>query len=489
MRAVRIGLASALVGCAPEEEQLELPIDVCGQDEPVQILALEDEQVIHPGDGGARYGERWLFGVRTFEIPLTKVNTALGDPTWRPYRQIDATITATGDCGEDPRVVAEGLDVIASRVEDDEPWLACSSLTPGLHWFDPDGAWSPQLVSDHLQCGGYLVIDQSVVFYGGDGELARARLENGEVVVDVLLDGIEYGEYLPPYREVPPDELVAVRNDDTVVAVDLRTGEIRMLTEGIASTFSISPNRRWLVWYEALDEGLQTRIWLRDLQEGGDTQIGRDDWAWIGVDIGDSFMVVRGEAMWVPASTHVLALPSRREEWIDDWIAVRDERDGLLTLDVGDDQLMRFDPETGDRQLIELEYDELLDGAFWSRWSEPHASLALPEAMLPWDIVRATFDAPAPELVRERVFSSVDLGDDRWIVGSERDENELVDLEYLDGDTLEHRPFATDVVPGSIDSRSDSSIAAPWRTDELIYQVHTRASDRTGVWRVRFGAP
>ena len=50
MRAVRIGLASALVGCAPEEEELDLPIDVCGQDEPVQILALEDELgTLEPG--------------------------------------------------------------------------------------------------------------------------------------------------------------------------------------------------------------------------------------------------------------------------------------------------------------------------------------------------------------------------------------------------------------------------------------------------------
>src|SRR5687767_3998636 len=140
MRAVRIGLASALVGCAPEEEELDLPIDVCGQDEPVQILALEDEQVIGQR-GTARVGDRWLFGVRTFEIPLTAVDTALGGAEGRPYRQLESEIVSVGECGEDRRVVATGVDTIFPATNEDEPWLGCVADTGDLYWFDPDGAW------------------------------------------------------------------------------------------------------------------------------------------------------------------------------------------------------------------------------------------------------------------------------------------------------------------------------------------------------------
>ncbi len=485
MRAACIGLVSMLVACAPDdEEEMDLPIDVCGQDEPVQILALQDDQVIGPATGVARAGDRWLFGVRTFEIPLTRVDNALREPEWRPYAQTDAAIVATGDCGEDRRVVAEGLDTIATRFREDEPWLGCSKLVPGLFWFDPEGAFPPRLVSDELDCDSYLVVDQSVVFYAGEGRLARARLVDDDVVIDALLDGIDFGEYLPPLREDPPNNLVAVLEDDTVVAVDLRSGNVTLLAEGIGSSFSISPDRRWLVWYEPLDGGLRTRVWLRDLHEGGDTLISDDDWEWIGVDIHDSFLVARGEALFVPASTRVVALPSLRSESLDGWFDVLDSRDGHVMLDLRDGRLMRLDPETGARHVRAIEYDELVDGDFWS--VNPHETLELPEALLPWDIVRATFDSPTPETFRERVFSTVDLGDDHWVAGSERDENELVELVYLDGSTLEYRSFAEDVVPGMMDARSDSSVTGPWRTDEMIYQVHTRASDRTGVWRVRF---
>jgi hypothetical protein len=486
MRASSIALGFVLAACAPEEEEAELAIDVCGQDEPVQILALEDTQVIGRGNGVARFGERWLFGVKTFEIPLTKVSGALGHPDNRPYEQIDAAIVVTGDCGEDPRVVAEGLDTIAKRIRDDEPWLGCNSLGSSLYWFDPDGAHPPLLVAEGLGCDGYLVVDQSVVYYAGDGVLARARLANGQITVDTLLDGIRFGEYLIPLRAAPPDALVAAREDDTVVAVDLRTAEVTTLTEGIESSFSISPNRRWLVWYEKVGEGLPYRMWLRDLEDGVDIEVGRDDWDWTGVDIGDTYAVIRGEAQFVPASTQVLALPSLREEWLEAWLHVDGHDDDRVVLDLRDGTYMRLDPESGDRTLLTPEFDEIVDGEFWSLTIEPYAMLDLPQALLPWDVIRATFDAPEPEIVRARVFSSVDLGGDRWIAGSEKDEHGLVRLEYIDGDTLEHHPFAEDVVPGSFDARNDSSITGPWRTDEMIYQVHTRASERTGVWRVRF---
>jgi hypothetical protein len=489
MRAVRIGLASALVGCAPAEDELDLPIEVCGQDEPVQILALEDEQVIDPAGGAARYGDRWLFGVKTFEIPLTKVDNALSGSAHLPYRQMDAAIVATGECGEDPRVVAEGLDVIAPRRRDTDPWLGCKSQTWGTYWFDPDGAWSPRLVDAGLFCLQYLIVDQTVIFYGGNGELARARLEADEVVIEVLLGGIRSGESVTEFEEDPPDDLVFVREDDTVVAVDLRTGDVTTLAEGIPNSFSISPNRRWLVWFEEIDEGLHLRSWLRDLTTGVDTSIGHDEWESIEVELEDSFLLVRGHARWTSLSTQRIALPSQEAEWLDGRVFAADGYDGRILLQSVDSEEWVLDTESGERRPFDVDYDEYADGVLWSRHAAPYADIGLPEAFLPWDVVGMPLDTLEPEITRERVFSSVDLAGDRWVVGSDPDENELVELHYLEGATLEHRAFASDVVPGALDVRSDASVAAPWRTDDMIYQVHTRASDRTGVWRVRFGAP
>lgn len=64
----------------------------------------------------------------------------------------------------------------------------------------------------------------------------------------------------------------------------------------------------------------------------------------------------------------------------------------------------------------------------------------------------------------------------------------LADLMLVDGESLEIRRVDRNVVPvlSPYDPRTDLEFRKPWRTDDVTYQVHERASDRGGMWRALF---
>jgi hypothetical protein len=494
-----IGLVSTLVACAPDDEEIDLPIEVCGQDEPVQILALEDEQVIGER-ASARFEDRWLFGVRTFDIPLTRVNTALQGAEGRPYRQTGAEIVSVGECGEDRRVVASGADTIFPATSESEPWLACTADTGELYWFDPAGAWEPRFIGRSERCGQHLVRGSTIFVLLADGALLRARLQNADFVAESLVSDVVQAPDLLDHRIAGvalPDDVFVLRSDRSLARVALRTGAVQLELEG-ADGFDVSDDRRWLTWGVHDRDGNPLSAWLRDRESGEDILLGAPTWRGVTAYLRGGFAVVSGFSDGALPEMQVLEISTSRSVWltgnyvvwgvVEDVVVIADLTDfnGSIPFDVE-----RIDFESLERtKLTESSGTVVVEhGAVWQRDSTRYEGSELPDALTPFDVVRFPVDTLERDVVRARVFSSFELSDDRWIVSDSLDEDLLADLRFLDGASLRHRAFAEDVILNNdFDLRREASQGPPPIIDELTYQVHARSSDRTGVWRVRFGA-
>jgi hypothetical protein len=503
MRLASIGLVATLVACAPDEDEIDLPIEVCGQDEPVQILALEDEQVIGQG-ASARFEDRWLFGVRTYEIPLTRVDTALQGAEGRPYRQTGAEIVSVGECGEDRRVVASGADTIYPATSESEPWLACAADTGELYWFDPAGAWEPRFLGRSERCGQHLVRGSTIFVLLADGALVRVRLDADDFVAEALVSDVVVAPAFFDHRvagTVLPDDVFVVLSDRTVARVALRTGAVQLELEG-ADSVNVSDDRRWLTWGVRDPDDNPVAAWLRDRESGEDFLLGAPSWRGVVAYLRDGYAIAKGTSDGDAPQTQVVESSTLRSLWltgspivweiVDGTVVVTDVTeilDGLPT-DLTSLEAELIDFESGERTKAGVTGLDVtvVDGAMWQIDSTRYADSDLPAAFTPFDVLRIPLDTLDREVARARVFSELELSGDRWIVSSALDEDLLAELRFLDGTSLRHRVFAEDVITFGerFDLRREAEEGPPPITDELVYQVHTRASERTGVWRVRF---
>jgi hypothetical protein len=497
MRSASIGLVATFVACAPDEDEIDLPIDVCGQDEPVQILALEDEQVI--GERGtARFEERWLFGVRTFEIPLTSVSTALMGGEDRPYRQTRAEIVTVGECGDDRRVVAAGADTIYPATSEGEPWLACAAETGDLYWFDPEGAWEPRFVGRAARCGQHLVRGATIFVLLAEGALVRARLDTENFVAEALVSDVVDAPDLFDHRitGVPlPDDVFVLRSNRGLARVALRTGAVQLELEG-ADGFDVSDDRRWLTWSVNDRDGNPLSAWLRDRESGEDILLGAPTWRGVSAYLRGGFAIASGISDGDLPEMQIFEISTSRSVWLKgSWVVWGVVENAVVTADVTDFngstpfEVERIDFGSGDRTKVTDSSGTVVveDRAVWQRDATQYERSDLPDALTPFDVVRISIDTLEREIVRARVFSSFELSDDRWIAAGALNENFLTELRFLDGASLRHRAFAEDVVlDKDTDIRREAKHGPPPIIDELTYQVHARASDRTGVWRVRF---
>ncbi len=497
-----------LVACAPDEEEMDLPIDVCGQDEPVQILALEDDQAIGR-QGTARFEERWLFGVRTFEIPLTRVDTALMGAEWRPYRQTRAEIESVGECGEDRRVVAAGSDTIFPATSADEPWLACAADTGDLYWFDPAGEWEPRFVGRSERCGRHLVRGATIFVLLADGALVRVRLDDAGLEAEALVSDVVEAPAVFDQRgdgAALPDDVFVLRSDRSLARVALRTGAVQLELEG-ADSFDVSEDRRWLTWGIHNDDDEPVSAWLRDRESGEDFLLGAPTWRGVDADLRGGYAFVRGTSEGDAPQTQVLEPATLRSLWLAGAYILWGGVNGSVVVTDVTDVLsgvaeLPTDPNSLEAELVDFESGErtkvgarglavaMAGGATWQVDLTPYVHSDVPAAFAPFDVVRIPLDTLDPEVARARVFSEFELSSDRWIVASALDENLLAELRFLDGKSLRHRAFAEDVVifGERFDIRREAKQGPPAIIEDLTYQVHARGSDRTGVWRVRFGA-
>lgn len=485
------------VGCASEPSE-PLPIEVCGENRPVQILALDDAEVIDPWSGSARLGDRWIFGVRRFEIPLTSVASTTFPPDMRPFAQLDARVESVGACGEDRRVVAEDVDILFPPFESDGPWLGCRNDNGDLYWIHPDGASPARWITRVDRCGRHIVRGQDVYASSKDGDFVRAQVGDAGVTLDILVTDVVRASFFnaPGSAPLPPeDDAFLLRGKDRVlVRVDLSTHGVEEVHDRV-DEFSISGDRRWLVWIRRVPDDPNDvsvpEARLLDRSTGEEHVLGRPYWSGIQAFVGNGFVVATGAGSGTPIETELISLPDVLSALVTEKLTVLGSDGNRIVISANFGSIDVLDLGTGERRTAFETYRpvEVHDGQIWYTDASGYAELDLPAGYVARDMMRIPIDTLAPPtLVRSRIFSPIELPGDRWATAVNYDENSLSDLVIIDGKNLDVGRIDDDLVgtPRPYDRSDADGDGLPWLTDELVYQVHERASDRGGMWRVKF---
>jgi hypothetical protein len=319
-------LACAIAsGCGPERggSALERELEPhCGEASPRLLMPLgPNEQV---GAGTVRLdGDRYVFTVYEFATEITDVSQAdyLADGWGYPH--LGSRVVSVDACGDDARVVAEGLEHIHRPIDGRGPWIGCDLPARQLHVFDPRGAWP----SVSLRSKGCLFErhDADVVYVREDDTLVRASAHGEQVSTQVLLDGVALLRARWPAPE--NEHMTVLTLADELFAVDASTGGAEVLREGVTWVGPISADGRFLVWG---DGTLWENPRVLDRVQDVDVPMGR----WDHDEVYTTFYVPRAvstTAFDEGQRTHLVRLPDLREVWLDGlWRPWHTADDGVL---------------------------------------------------------------------------------------------------------------------------------------------------------------
>lgn len=230
-RMLRAALASVLlvVGCAEDDDHALEPAplaEICGEAGPVQLLTLAPDQRIGDWRAFAASGERLLF-------VAGKVDG------YGPggARLVETTVHAVGPCGEDPVVVAEGVEHVFT--EQGHPGVVFGCTEEGdLVRLDPSGVAPPRLLA-HTSCYSTFT-PYGVLAYTGEG---------GEVTVNYhpLLD-TEGPTFGPPVPVAAPVTTVNALTSSVRIAQD----EVLMVEDGELARYGLPGLERSVLAYDAV---------------------------------------------------------------------------------------------------------------------------------------------------------------------------------------------------------------------------------------------
>ena len=230
---LRAALATAflVIGCAEEAslEPLEpAPLaEVCGEAGPFRLLALEPDQRVEGSGGFVVAGDRLLFvagKVERFAPAGTPLLT-------------EAKVYAVGPCGEDPGVVAQGVENLFTEPSYPGVVFGCTQ-DHDLVRLDPSGGVPPQM----------LARDMCSREFTKHGLLAYAG-EDWNYTVDYypLLDaqGPTFG---PPSRVSEPVRIV----NSVSTSVRILPDEVLMVEDGELARYSLPELDRSVLAYDVV---------------------------------------------------------------------------------------------------------------------------------------------------------------------------------------------------------------------------------------------
>ncbi|HET6585339.1 MAG TPA: hypothetical protein VFG69_17895 [Nannocystaceae bacterium] len=490
-------LAGLTLGCAPAQELPPLPIEVCGEDAPVQILALGDDEAVD-WEGIAQFEDRWLFGVRRFEIPLTSLRSIRAAPEDRAFAQLDARLESVGQCGEDRQVVAEDVDFVIPAQQDGDAWLGCRTDTGDFYWIAPDGAWAARPVARAASCRQFVVRGHDVFFIAAEThEYTRAQLRDDGIVLDVLVTDVvkqspDYttidGESLPA-----PDVYLLRETDRVLVRLELATGMVEDVLDGV-DDFSVAADRQRVMRIRRIpqdpNDSTTPNATVLDLGSNSESWFSGVGWSDIRGFLADGYVFVQGlDPNGLPLQTVVVTVPALHLRFLDGPVFVRgSDGDDRVVISASPDGLEVLEMSSGDRHPVQTSVAIVSDGILWYEDERPYGHVDLPDEYRPVDVIRMPLATLEPEVVHKRVFSSIEVADDLWLDNSPIDDNELTELVVVDGESLTIRRVDRNVVQGLyfVEPAPDRDPLAPSSSNDLVYQVHERATDRGGMWRVRF---
>ena len=501
-------VGSLALACGDESPIPEAEVaDVCGEPGPVQILPLERDEVVGEIWSSARYGDRYLYGIRTFDHPISNVDATRLPASQRGYAELGARIESIDRCGDDRRVIAEGADALFAPRTELEPWLARRSETGMLFWIDPEGRWpARELVATRLH-GLHVVTDNLVhVFREGEHDIVRVTLSGDVPIVETVLDRVVDAQTFSMFSSIDkPATVYALRDDGELVLLHLRTGRMESIAKGVAG-FVTADDPRYVAWWPGdLDATLPspvTEALLLDRTSGRTVALGFDEGELSFRMFGPLLVTWRsGDDPDPPArsdivQTRLTFLPELRSYVLDGkW-----DSNGSTSL--GDRFTVQPPTELSfGWVLLESQDDGLsfitgpssssgYDGAFWTGTCD--ADVASEHAR-PCDLIRTPFDTLEPEVYERRAWSPFALPEDRWLVFVAKPTppdawrpDPRGTLWIIDGATGEETRLDREVSGGFPMLEPHTTYGGVWHTDELVYQVRSLDSDRTGLWRARF---
>lgn len=491
-----------------EGAQDELPraemAEICGAAQPVQVLALEDEEILSPKQNQLeRFADVWLYGVQTYARAVDDASFTWTTPENLPIAQTGARIESTDACGRNRRIVAEDVDKILPPLAADGPWLAGSLDTAALSWFDPRGNWPaiPLTVTQrplwHVLHGDVVFVhraqerDVAAITLVGDGVDTAVEV----LATDVVATTVRYGYT----EEFPPPAAIAVqRENGELLAVDLASGRSEVMLTDVRF-FSTSSDLRWVVFQggDPLDESdlRPHEAWLLDretdepilLEPFGDEEVG--------VDIVRDIVRLSFGTGFETTSTSFVHLPGReRVDLPGQWILFASTEDGyfaLLKLDPVDAGITIFRVQdggvvaVGDVQATSSE----AAGALVVHDAAPYEGIAAQSERIPYDIVLLPLATLEPETIARRVWTNTAIAGDRYVdlVSTSDQPTFHGTLQTIDGPTGDVRIIDHDVYDhGAFSDQPEVPSPLPRGVDDVVYLVRERDTGRSGIWRARF---
>ncbi len=507
----RMGLAVALVpACTADATPIvEAEVaEVCGQPGPVQILPLERDEVVPERWPVVMHGDRYLYGIRRFDHAITNLDYARLDREQRMYAELDARVESIDRCGDDRRVIAEGVDVVIPPPNDGEPWLGYRTETNTLFWIDPDGAWAPREVARTTQPWDHLASGELVYTFDREAqELVQWRLADDEVRVGSRLESvIDVGPLvdLGVFGRARTEETIALQSDGELVAIRLATAEVVSVASNVGG-FVANSDPRYVAWWAGVPDdpfaGPPTQLLLSDREGPGSLYL---DFGGVPLDMtmGDRLAATEHVAVDVggysaASETTLTLLPELASvtlagSWRPFGVADGNRVSVLAPFDTTASTQFVFEARDGELQQVAgpIANPTPYDGALW--WSEC-AGGPTSEHGAACDLMTMRLATLQPEVVARDAWSDVALPGGRWVVfhAPEPDPDAWRPdprgtLWVIDGSTGEESRLAIDVSSRFELHEPHDDTPDVWHTEEVVYQVRSLDTDDTGLWRVRF---
>ena len=489
-------IAAISSACGPQMGEQEDFAELCGGLAPAHILPLHDHEAVAPGASVVRVDERWLYAIRTFETPLESTGELAWPPEDRTVVQIGARIESIDRCGGNRQVVAEGVDMLLPPWQDGEPWLAYRDDARELYWFDPHGRFGPLPLARTSHPAWFVVHGHTLFVHRTDHrDIVRITLEGSghDVRTETLVTEVALTSSMR--RMSGPTSIAVLRDDGSLLALDLATGATELVRDGVR-VFASTLDLRWIAW--APGDPAQSSMpppreaWLLDRRSGEEQPIAFDDSTGITAQPHEDHLVVWSENEHQIWTTRVRWLLGGHEIDLEGrWLPFGSMPDGaFVAVAPRDGMLHTFGPSDGGFvSLTEpIHATSWFDGALWAQDRTAYEHLDRPDGQRPYDILRYPHPNFEPQVVERRVHPGAAIGADRWVsVVDVSSETLLGTLQVIDGETGETR-----VVDHSVDLHflglepHESTPPLPWRTDEIVYQVRDAGSARNGLWRARF---
>lgn len=455
-----------LLGCGDDTVQPAPLAEVCGAAAPHRVLALDADAAVLTGVPNlVRLEDRIYYIAGAGE---------LGETGPEPR---DATVYATGPCGEDPVVVAD--DVWRVFVDANFPGavLGCrGALSGDLVELDPTGATPPRL----------LLADGCGMSFTDHGLLHREARSPSSVRLQIYPYPIAADDQpMVLFDDLAPttpssftrrdDEVLALTPGSDLVRISLVDGDVAF-EQSEVRRFELSNDGRFLVWQDfqitgGEPDGPAGAIFVRDLVDGGDTELADSGFA-RGLPMLLSRDLIQ---IWLSQSrTRLVALPS---------LTVHDlSSDQTVYFKVSDG---RYLTSTGTQYaLLDLDSGEsttVLDEPGFRKLGPEHIDLwqgHYPSDRADAPLWRHFYDGREPVQLAERVGGVFrELGDHRTVTIVELDEQWRGTFIVVDPHTLAEHHIDDHVTSLSV------ALGDPFGPGTLTYAVTD--GDRSGIWIVR----